>query len=480
MSKRKLAVLGIIFMMFLSACSSQGNNIASSTNPLESPINSPYLQITNELEKPLDVSYLEYISKNGFEPCFTVEYACAENIIRYSFTYDNETIKYGYMDIDFNVLSNPISDAPSIFSNGLAKIFEGNIVEIIDKNMQIVYEGNTSTPFFYEDNLYISYRIEQNIDYNLDCYQFNYTGFKRYNKEPNHLNQLIPIRSSESLLWGYKTIESLLQNKEESDFTISPAYDIVSSFNEGLAAVKKDDLMGYINDQGEMVISNEYIIAYDFHDGVAIVVKDFSSGETEETQVKYGLIDYSGDVISDFVYSTILKFKDGYACATKESKKWTFININGEEITKGTYISVRDFENGYAIVRSEEGNGLIDTMGNLLNNRYYDEVKYFNDGLAAVKENGKWGYIDKNGLFIIEPQYIEASSFSNGVALVKVRTIDGYNAYLIDRFNNEYLRELNLTAISEINEDGYALAYSEIKNNDLVNRKYYRIKVVVN
>ena len=48
---------------------------------------------------------------------------------------------------------------------------------------------------------------------------------------------------------------------------ITPQYEDADSFNEGLAAVKKDGKWGYIDETGKTVIPFEYDYAFPFSEG---------------------------------------------------------------------------------------------------------------------------------------------------------------------------------------------------------------------
>jgi hypothetical protein len=76
------------------------------------------------------------------------------------------------------------------------------------------------------------------------------------------------------------------------DWMISPDYDSVSYFSEGLAQVKKGNKWGYINKSGDLVIDYLYDLAFWFSHGVAVV----------EVDSLYGLIDKDGKLLAEPEY----------------------------------------------------------------------------------------------------------------------------------------------------------------------------------
>ena len=96
-------------------------------------------------------------------------------------------------------------------------------------------------------------------------------------------------------------------------------YDSLGGFDEGLARVKKGDLWGFINQNGEEVIPCRYDGAGFFSEGLAAV-------------------------------------KKGDLCG--------FINQNGEEVIPCRYDRVWPFSEGLALVRIADKWGYVDKEGN--------------------------------------------------------------------------------------------------------------------
>jgi len=87
------------------------------------------------------------------------------------------------------------------------------------------------------------------------------------------------FRKSIDQRWGFVN--------SEGEWIISPVYDDVKSFSEGLSPVKTDDRWGYIDMKGELVIHAEYDDAFVFSHWLGCV----------ELEGKYGCVDTRGNMV---------------------------------------------------------------------------------------------------------------------------------------------------------------------------------------
>ncbi len=197
------------------------------------------------------------------------------------------------------------------------------------------------------------------------------------------------------------------QISSETAKTILSQYDSVKELSDGLIAVEKNGLWGYVNPSGELVIQPQFVVAHNFDQGFALA--QFS----EERGIYDGcIIDKSGNCLGDtrdLWIDEISQFKNG--------KAW----VLNEELDE----SVR----GYTF--SDHYWGVIDTMGNVMIELQYENYKENQNGFIWVKnaeERGqygetilesKWGLIDSLGNKIYEHKFDEVSSLVNGSAIVK-------------------------------------------------------------
>ncbi len=169
-------------------------------------------------------------------------------------------------------------------------------------------------------------------------------------------------------------------------------YDFVDNCVCGLAKVKKDNKIGYVNKQGVEIIKPQ------FEDG--------------------------------------LTFNEGYA-AVKINNKWQYLDSTGKIVTQPVYDDAFDFNNGMAVVVKNNLFGYIDKKGEVVIPMKFFNAHGFADGLAAAaNEKSEWGFINKSGDWVIKPMYNFANNFENGVA----RVMKGDKLIWVDK-ENKVVRE---------------------------------------
>ena len=219
---------------------------------------------------------------------------------------------------------------------------------------------------------------------------------------------------------------------------------------------KKDNLWGYIDENGIVRIEPKYTEVYDFSENLAvagILTNDeyFSENNIEapDTHIAYGYINKKGDFVIEPKYYEAVNFSDGLAAVVEKKGHenngvffesygyFSFIDYSGNVVISGKYPAVYSFNNGFASVYNAEGEcGILDKSGNFrkvddtvgyLNyGKYisdkkvmdansevvfdaskYDKIRYiFNDFLSVIK-NEKTGLVDYSGSTIIDCKYEE-------------------------------------------------------------------------
>ena len=86
--------------------------------------------------------------------------------------------------------------------------------------------------------------------------------------------------------------------------------DDTRGFSEGLAAFKRNDLWGYINDAGEVVVEPEFAEANDFSDGLALVLR------TEY----YCLINTKGEIVVPCAMDEVVQMDKDLLRLEKQNK----------------------------------------------------------------------------------------------------------------------------------------------------------------
>jgi len=299
--------------------------------------------------------------------------------------------------------------------------------------------------------------------------------FDYYNRSISD-NGYFPYKDNENLV-GYRHIE-------DGRIVIEAQFDDVKEFAEcGLAAVKKSDKWGYIDEQGKFVIEPQYTNASTFYNcGVAFVgeeknydcidmfgnvlVSNIESYCYEEMKncgyicIKknglYGAIDSKGDTVIDFLYDSSFDFDyyyeecedgpDEYAWVQLPNTNYGLIDMKGNYIIEPTHNTLSTFFSYGLIVASDNSH------------RYYyinknDEIvmeftsgtkvgNFSLCGLAIYFVGDEYGFIDTTGNVVIEPQYKFAEPFYR--SNFSVVTFKGGSRNIINTkgeclFENNYL-----------------------------------------
>lgn len=162
-----------------------------------------------------------------------------------------------------------------------------------------------------------------------------------------------------------------------SNFPEFPFQDIVLSdlgmVDKVLLPFKSNNLMGYMDEHGNIVIEAQYKYVGHFKNGLAAVVKNEN----------FGYIDKNNNLVIDYAY-----------------------------------LEAQDFEQGRAIVEMEDGFGLIDRTGNYILPPYYDDIGALTEGIFYANKGEAFHYYNLDGKRLYNTNFDEAYSFSNGLAKV--------------------------------------------------------------
>lgn len=273
----------------------------------------------------------------------------------------------------------------------------------------------------------------------------------------------------------------------EGNVVVPFDYDYCGTFSEGLADVRKNGLIGFVNKNGELVIPCKYENLYNgcgFREGLVGVSID--GGLPGILDDEWGYIDQNGNIIIPFQkgltgapFSSGLSMryrtdKNGFLIIHKTACEGAFIYKNGKQATDFFDTqNIEGFRKGYCTIKDKNGwEGLVNTQGEFtipckysfiangfddkyvligINNKYgfankatgqivippIYEIDYsgwsFNEGLIPVKKDGKYGYINEHNQIVIPFNYDDAFEFSEGFAVVQRYGKYGY----VDRFGHD-------------------------------------------
>lgn len=238
-------------------------------------------------------------------------------------------------------------------------------------------------------------------------------------------------------LWGFVNVDGVE--------VIPCRFEEVKPFSEGLAAVRLGRYWGFVNHLGEEVIDFKYLRVGDFAEGLALAydgqmagylkpndewhivpqfdqAHDFFNGVARVMQDgKYGLIDTSGKFIQKPRFIRIAPFdRYGLSIVTygNQQVKYGVINMKGQLITGSAYREILPFSEGLAMVKDKTHYGYIDTTGKLVIPMEYTRASSFSEGRAAVRKDGACGYIDRKGEAVVDYQFTKCMDYEDGRAVV--------------------------------------------------------------
>lgn len=305
-----------------------------------------------------------------------------------------------------------ITDQPAIIYQDRTMVPLRAICEAL--NCEVDWDNDTQTA-----------QIENEVTI-ISCQIGNYNISKKDRGNPNNI-QVIPI-DVPPILYNDRTlvparaiseaIYAIVQwDGSQNRVDITMEFDYIGNFYNNLAAVKKGDKLGFINEKRDIIIPLEYdsgvllhtTLGYTdmFERGYLILKKDN----------KWGVINENNAVIVPFKYDMIYGAinSDVFMIETQTggfSHEYEFINTNGEKIINTKFIDAHPFIDGVAPVRSENGWGYLRDDGTIIVPAIYDDYvvdymawpskeTYFigaEERLLAVRDKeGKIIYYDTKG-----------------------------------------------------------------------------------
>ena len=265
----------------------------------------------------------------------------------------------------------------------------------------------------------------------------------------------------------------------EGNVVVPFDYEYCGTFSEGLADVRKNGLIGFVNRNGKLVIPCKYNNLYNdcgFSEGMVGVSIDgkwgyidkngniiipfqtgltgapFSSGLSmryrtkkngslivHETACEGAFIYKNGELATDFFETQNIEgFREGY-CTIKDKNGWEGLMDSQGEFTipcKYSFIA-NGFDDKYVLIGINNKKGFAEkATGKIVIPPIY-EINYsgwsFNEGLIPVKKDGRYGYINEHNQIVIPFNYDDAFEFSEGFAVVQRYGKYGY----VDRFGHD-------------------------------------------
>ena len=299
--------------------------------------------------------------------------------------------------------------------------------------------------------------------------------------------------------------EQLLALNEKQTFVVPAEYDLAYPTINGLIIVIKDGKWGMINMQNDVIVEPQYSIIDSLDDSLARVGKSeedshiyFYDDWWHVKNIKYGLIDTTGEVVLPLEYKNIELWDNGYYYICKNATTRQIltpclklaIDLQG----KG---ECEYFDNRYIMIKGTSGNycSLIDFYGNeIIPEKEYNsfsEIEVLENGfLKVILHNDDYHrysqirIIDKRGKEIYNSDICkDISLLKNGSLLVekfKYTSTDGSGCYVYNVVNlqGKELFEYSLNEIRLLEDGNFSIqgdngwGFSNRKGNFIASPRY--------
>jgi hypothetical protein len=201
----------------------------------------------------------------------------------------------------------------------------------------------------------------------------------------------------------------------EGHTVISPTYENLSFYRDGLALAVKNGKAGYIDKGNKVVIDFKYDSGSDFEEGRAIV----RVGE------KFGVIDRSGRLVLPLEFEELGTFSKGLIYGKKDSLYAYYDNAGVQRIEE-KFDEAFSFSNGLAKVQIGEYEAFIDVNGSVVVPPLYTSIQFFNDSLLIFEQDERYGIMNRNGQIVDSAKYDRIGNLSSDRAIVIKREMLGY------------------------------------------------------
>ena len=241
-------------------------------------------------------------------------------------------------------------------------------------------------------------------------------------------------------------------------------YDEITAISgvKNTIKVKKDGKIGIVNIEGKEILKPEYA------DADCLGTDDKSGFIVKSEDAKYGVVDYSGNVVLEAVYDEIEKIYKNDYYVVKKSGKEILVQKGGTEVLNTGYDEIKQVlknaEHGIIYVKNNKY-GVMKTTGEVTIEAEYDDLKEAKTGIFIAKQNDKYGVIDLEKNAKVEFKY--SSINYDEKADIYIAEDESFNNEILD---NAFTVKQSGILVDIDNEKGYI----ELRQED--EYKYYNFK----
>lgn len=369
-----------------------------------------------------------YVAENGsiIEPQFVIANQFSEGLAAVS--KDN---KWGYIDQTGTFVIPPQYTNAFRFAHGVAWVFKGRVWGLIDKKGKPVSEPQFESVNEFSEGLAAVAIVGEDFRY-----RWGYTDTTGKLVIPTKFTSASPFREGLAQVTtddstGFIDISGNFIYKHKISRNENPDYyheanDGDRFYQDGLVAVRKEGIWGYIDKTGSWVIPPQFDGVSGFSGGYAKV----SAGAENK------LLDKAGNTVWEGRFNYIAPASEDMA-NIREGNKWGFVNLRtGKTIPPQFNKAPNNLSDSVVWVVSNRYDsiyqyempkwGLIDKSGNYLIQPRFTEIREFEGDVSWVSDNYVWGLVNKKGEILLKPEMGVVGNFSEGLAWVERDGLRGY------------------------------------------------------
>ena len=299
-----------------------------------------------------------------------------------------------------------------------------------------------------------------------------------YDQNSGEYNIQVFNEKKEPILYQYYTVEAIKLNNVESN----------GNYEKSVLKYKSDNKYGLIDFSGNKITDAIYdsIEGFNYREGILLVKKSD----------KYGIINIKGasiikpkydEILCDEYYTTDSKYdKSGYIVGTKTDKGMRYGYIDGikrKQILKNEYNDIYritdkiDDNNIYLVAFKDGKAGVYQNKKKIINNEYEDILYDANNDLLTLQKTSKQGVSKFDGTTIIPIEYDNIFFAGEYINAQKGDKIDIYN-FDGTKENSEYISRKSVAdkkyEIVSTSDDKYKIINNE--NNKVIDDNYQYVQ----
>ena len=281
---------------------------------------------------------------------------------------------WGYIDSTGAMVISPQFDEAAPFSDGRARITDGEQQKFIDATGEVVLEGDAAyVGSFHEGRAVI--QLEPNGPFGYIDKGGAVVIAPQFDKAHAFSEGRAAVATGEDPKRGQSMFGYI---DRDGQFVVEPQFSGGGRYANGLAPVQTGGFVhgkwGYIDEQGDVVIEPQFAEALPFSDGLAVVAVETGFGES------WGYIDAQGRPVVEPDFERAHRFGGGAAPVKRERRRWKYIDAEGEPAFEGKFAYAEPFRGPLARAATE----ISDKMRNHV-------------ALSSSVGDGDWIYIDRDG-----------------------------------------------------------------------------------